>query len=288
MNNRDASQDSQSSPSSQSEVKPASEKKGIIPGSIVRTFKKIVRDLKPGAEKRYVTGFHVSRNRTRITVKFLLILIIVPLLTQSLSKSLLINPIVHLFYHENQHPVFLNTNLEESAIKELRIFENKLKFEQLILPDSQVDTDKINIEIKEKAKKLSTKYRQKSIDSVSNVYADILSLIAFAIVVAKSKMSIAIAKSFMDEIIYGLSDSAKAFLIILFTDIFVGFHSPHGWEIIIKDISDHLGIVSDKNNIGLFIATFPVILDTIFKYWIFRYLSRLSPSALATFKEMNE
>jgi hypothetical protein len=34
----------------------------------------------------------------------------------------------------------------------------------------------------------------------------------------------------MDEIVYGLSDSAKAFIIILFTDMFVGFHSPHGWE----------------------------------------------------------
>ncbi|MBC1295040.1 CemA family protein, partial [Nostoc sp. UCD122] len=29
-------------------------------------------------------------------------------------------------------------------------------------------------------------------------------------------------------------------------------------------------------------------LNTIFKYWIFRYLSRLSPSALATLKEMDE
>ena len=92
----------------------------------------------------------------------------------------------------------------------------------------------------------------------------------------------------MDEIVYGLSDSAKAFLIILFTDVFVGFHSPHGWEVIVKKISEHLGVVLYKNIIGIFIATFPVILDTIFKYWVFRYLSRLSPSALATFKEMNE
>ncbi len=289
MNNRDGSEDSQSSPSNESEVKKSSSgKRGIIPGSIGRTFKKIVADLKPGAERKYVTGFHVSRNRTRITVRFLLVLILVPLLTQSVSKRLLISPIVQLFYGEHQHQVFLNTNLEDSAIRELRNFESKLKFEQFLLEDSQLDTDKINIKIKDKAKELSTKYRQKSIDSISNVYADILSLIAFCVVVAKSKKSIAIAQSFMDDIIYGLSDSAKAFLIILFTDIFVGFHSPHGWEIIIKDLSDHLGIVSNKNNVGILIATFPVVLDTIFKYWVFRYLSRLSPSALATFKEMNE
>jgi len=39
---------------------------------------------------------------------------------------------------------------------------------------------------------------------------------------------------------------------------------------------------------GAFIATIPVILDTLFKYWIFRYLNRLSPSAVATYRTMNE
>ena len=95
-------------------------------------------------------------------------------------------------------------------------------------------------------------------------------------------------KSFMDEIVYGLSDSAKAFIIILFTDIFVGFHSPHGWEVLLEGLSSHLGIAANRNFIFLFIATFPVILDTVFKYWIFRYLNRISPSAVATYKNMNE
>jgi hypothetical protein len=87
---------------------------------------------------------------------------------------------------------------------------------------------------------------------------------------------------------YGLSDSAKAFLIILFTDIFVGFHSPHGWEVILEGLASHLGIQPNHSAIFLFIATFPVILDTILKYWIFRYLNRISPSAVATLKNMNE
>jgi hypothetical protein len=29
-------------------------------------------------------------------------------------------------------------------------------------------------------------------------------------------------------------------------------------------------------------------MDTVFKYWIFRYLSGQSPSAVATFKAMND
>ena len=70
--------------------------------------------------------------------------------------------------------------------------------------------------------------------------------------------------------------------------MFVGFHSPHGWEILLEEIAEHLGLVPERDVMFVFIATFPVILDTVCKYWIFRYLSRISPSALATFKEMNE
>jgi hypothetical protein len=107
-------------------------------------------------------------------------------------------------------------------------------------------------------------------------------------VIAFSRQEIAIVKSFFDGIVYKLSDSAKAFLIILFTDVFVGFHSPHGWEIVLEGISRHFGIPESRQFNFLFIATFPVILDTVMKYWIFRYLNRISPSAVATYRNMNE
>jgi hypothetical protein len=94
-------------------------------------------------------------------------------------------------------------------------------------------------------------------------------------------------RGFFDEAVYGLSDSAKAFAIILFTDIFVGFHSPEGWTVLLNGIAKHLGLPSQENFVMLFIATFPVILATIFKYWIFRYLNRVSPSSVATLKGMN-
>lgn len=90
------------------------------------------------------------------------------------------------------------------------------------------------------------------------------------------------------QIVHGLSDSAKAFIIILFTDAFVDFHSPHGWEDIFEGVATHLGLPANRNLISLFIATFPVILDIIFKFWIFRYMSMLSPAAVATYRNMNE
>ena len=102
-----------------------------------------------------------------------------------------------------------------------------------------------------------------------------------------SRNELRVLRGFVDEAVYGLSDSAKAFAIILFTDIFVGYHSPEGWSVLLEGIADHFGLASSESFINLFIATFPVVLATIFKYWIFRYLNRVSPSSVATLKGMN-
>ena len=127
-----------------------------------------------------------------------------------------------------------------------------------------------------------------SANAVKNIFADLLSLAAFAWIAFVSQRELAVLKSFIGDTVYGLSDSAKAFVIILFTDMFVGFHSPHGWEVLLAGVSRHFGLPENHDFISLFIATFPVILDTVFKYWIFRSLSRISPSAVATLRNMNE
>jgi hypothetical protein len=112
-------------------------------------------------------------------------------------------------------------------------------------------------------------------------------LIGFVLVCLLGQRDIQILRGFIDEVVYGLSDSAKAFTIILATDIFVGFHSPEGWTVLLDGVAHHLGLPAKENFIMLFIATFPVVLATIFKYWIFRYLNRVSPSSVATLRTMN-
>ena len=142
--------------------------------------------------------------------------------------------------------------------------------------------------MKEKVHELAEEFRAEGANAVKNVFADMLAVGAFVWLLLVSKRELAVLKDFFDQIVYGLSDSAKAFIIILCTDVFVGFHSPHGWEVILSNVSRHLGLPENHDFISLFIATFPVILDTIFKYWIFRYLNRISPSAVATYRNMNE
>lgn len=268
------------------------DKTGVLPRSILRTFNRIQEELDPKAEEKVVKNFRNSKLKTIISLKFLLTLIIVPILTQQVTKTFVVGPIIEHFRDKTEATqashVFLNLDLEEEAFVELKRFEEELHFRNLLGFAPAINQEEKEEKVREKAKELAEEYHNLSNNAIKNIFADLLSLIAFVLVIINSRQDITILKSFMDDIVYGLSDSAKAFIIILFTDIFVGFHSPHGWEVILEGVSRHLGLPESREFIFLFIATFPVILDSVIKYWIFRYLNRVSPSAVATLRGMNE
>jgi CemA family len=264
---------------------------GVLPRSILNTINRIQAELDPNAEQEVIKGFRTSQKKTTQAVRFILLLVIVPLLTHQLTKNFFVGPIVDHFRIDNEVGIFLNAEMEERALVELHNFEEKLKFDNLFNAATGapvLDEKKSEEEVTKRAKDIAEEFHDESSNAIKNIFADLLSVLAFAVLLMNSREEIRILKEFFDKVVYGLSDSAKAFIIILFTDIFVGFHSPHGWEVLLEQVSRHLGLPENHSFISLFIATFPVILDTIFKYWIFRYLNRISPSAVATYRNMND
>jgi len=266
----------------------AFEKTGPIPRSISKTFEKFKKELDPNSELEIIEEFRVSRYQTAASIKYLLLLITVPLIVNQVSKSFVFSPFIDYFWSDTQSDIFLNESQEERAFGELQRFEEKIHFEILIGQSPPLSQESINKEIKNKALELAQYYVLESTDAIKNLLADILAFITFAYLILTGGRQISVLKSFVNELIYGLSDTAKAFLIILFTDIFVGFHSTHGWEVVLENGLRHFGLPENRDLIFLFIATFPVVLDTVFKYWIFRYLNQVSPSAVATYHDMNE
>ena len=264
------------------------EKVGPIPRSISKMFAKFKKDLDPNAEVESLEEFKISRYQTAVSVKYLFILLITPIVVNQTSKNFLFDPFINYIWNKQQSNIFLNSSQEERAFAELQRFEERLHFEILLDNIHESSYFTMQAKIKQKAFELAKYYASESVNAIKNIFADTLSAIVFLLIISLSKRQVSILKSFIDEIVYGLSDTAKAFLIILFTDLFVGFHSPHGWEVIIESILRHFGLSENRDFIFVFIATFPVILDTIFKYWIFRYLNRISPSAVATYHNMNE
>nr|YP_009399087.1 Envelope membrane protein [Taenioma perpusillum]ARW68484.1 Envelope membrane protein [Taenioma perpusillum] len=266
----------------------ALEKTGIIPRSISKLFDKFKQELNPNAEIEALEEFKVARYQTLSSVKYILILLIVPILINQISKTFILDPTINYFWNKTSHYIFLNESQEERAFAELQRFEEKIHFEILIGKLNNLSSSSIEKKMIQKALDIASYYSNESSNAIKNILADLTSIIFVLTVLILNKRQFSILKSFLNEYIYGLSDTAKAFLIILFTDIFVGFHSPHGWEIVIEAILRHFGLPENRDFIFIFISTFPVMLDTIFKYWIFRYLNKISPSAVATYHNMNE
>ncbi|MEG3438001.1 proton extrusion protein PcxA [Pannus brasiliensis CCIBt3594] len=269
-------------------VTPTTRKTGVLPRSIGRTLQKIQGDMNPKQEEEILRQFRNSRRNTRRAIRFMLLLIIIPLLAQKASKDLWILPTVEKYRSNPETPVFINVEMKEEAMKELQAFEEEMNFDRLLHKTPAIEAEEKEKKVAEKVEKIAEKFRHQSNSAISNILADLVGLVAFTTVIFLDRSGVVATKNFLGEVIYGLSDSAKAFILILLTDIFVGFHSPHGWEVVLEGFAGHFGLPANRSAIFLFIATFPVILDTVFKYWIFRYLNQISPSAVATLKNMNE
>jgi hypothetical protein len=296
----------------------------LIPRSIPRTFERFFDELQLVAEDRYIDEFYLSRKEIFVAVRSLIVLLIVPVLTTQLIKTLLLEPLVTYEWNSLNDKFFLNAQQEQIALQDLRNFEDQIYFEELVrvadksnaliggkpvltymneansvitVKDVGLKTENLfDVENERIAlRRLETKMlriakdnNDQSIDTITNLLGDIITIMILGCLFVTLKTEISIIKSVIGEILYSLSDTAKSFVIILLTDLLVGFHSPKGWNIIIQTLLDHFALPQNEEFIFLCVATFPVLLDTAFKYWIFRYLNRLSPSTVVTYHNMIE
>lgn len=256
----------------------------IRSGSVFDTANQIKKELTPEYERELLYELRAARKRTSRAIRFLILLILVPLIVQFAGKSLLIEPLIHQFNHSPQ--IILTGESKKQALQDLAYFRESLQFDTLLNDSHQnLDSEKL---LKAEANRLLERYSEESTEGIKNLIADGLAFVTFLVLIYCGRQQMITLKSLIDRVVFGLNDATKVYLIILFTDMFVGYHSSHGWEVLLEGIAEHFGLPSDRNTIFLFIATVPVMLDATFKYWIFNYLTRKSPSAVAVYKTMNE
>ena len=220
-------------------AKQAIEQTGIIPRSIIRTFDRFRKQLLPGSEKLVIQEFRISRFQVLVSVKCLLSLTIIPLLTNYLLKNFLLIPVTENFWNRQQNEIFLNSYQQDRAFEEIRKFEEKIYFEfltndidsnLLVIPinDYHLDSNRYEVtekklvlqkkflqeEIQEKTIELAIHYNQESIIALTNLFGDFITFGVVSFLVIWMKPQIIILKSFLTESIYSLSDTTKSFLLI--------------------------------------------------------------------------
>jgi hypothetical protein len=259
----------------------------VLPRSLIGVVDQVRRQLDPEAEANVVAGFRRRRDSTLVSLRILLLLILVPVLVQQISRTYVFSPLVDRFAPDNAFLTYPKPKLEEQAVEKLRVFQAEVEFDALLKGKPLPSREELQAQLAQKADQLKEEADLESTQAIKNVLSDLGAIFGFMLVCLFGQRDIRVLRGFLDELIYGLSDSAKAFAIILATDIFVGFHSPEGWTVLMNGVANHFGLPARENFIMLFIATFPVVLATVFKYWIFRYLNRSSPSSVATLRNMN-
>ncbi|MBD2152119.1 hypothetical protein H6F44_18625 [Pseudanabaena sp. FACHB-1277] len=294
--------------------------KSILPGSFLKAFDRVKRNLSDSYteyERDIVEELRQSRQRINKAIRYIILLIIAVLAVQILSKTLIYSPMINSFVDNKTMAVRFSPAIEERAFAELRAAKEKIEFDFMIksimreqseshgLRDitqekvteppiaeqenkARSPEESLEALIREESLTILRKYNAESLNGVKNLLADITAAFVFYLFLLSGRQELITIKEFLDEFLYSLNDNAKAFLIIISTDTFVGFHSSEGWDALLTLIFQHFGLPENKILAQSFISTVPVFLDGLFKFWIFQYLTQASPATATIYREMNE
>ncbi|MFN9536303.1 MAG: hypothetical protein ACK59W_18280 [Pseudanabaena sp.] len=297
--------------------------KSILPGSFFKAFDRVKRNLSGSYtdyEKDIVEELRQSRQRINQALRYIVVLVISVIAVQFLSKAVIFSPMINSFIDTNNMTVKFSPAIEEKAFNTLRLAKERIEFDYMIKtivleqsqekqetsapkktasekPEEHTATPKKTASeqseeleklIQEESVKILKRFNAESLDGVKNLLSDITAAFVFYLFLLSGRKELETIKEFLDEVLYSLNDNAKAFLIIIATDTFVGFHSSEGWDALLTVLFNHFGLPENKILAQSFISTVPVFLDGLFKFWIFQYLTQASPATATIYREMNE
>jgi hypothetical protein len=261
---------------------------GLVPRSITRTLSRFQKELEGRSASLVLPEFRLAKYQAVASLQYMIFLFFCPWFISTLCKILFLEPWIENWWNTSQSQVFLSFSQEEKALRRLQEVEELLWLDIIMADSSTRQPQDLSAQIHQKTIDLVETYNQESINTVLHLFTNFIALSVIISLLIWGKKRLAILNSWVQEVFYSLSDTMKAFFILLLTDLCIGFHSPHGWEIFIGLLLEYLGFSHNKQVISCFVSTFPVILDTVFKYWIFRHLNRISPSIVVSYHTMNE
>jgi hypothetical protein len=262
---------------------------GLLPRSITRTLSRFKAELTNKSSSLVLQEFRLAKYQALASLQYIGCLIIIPSLISIFSQKCFSEPFLNNWWNNYQSQIFLTSFQEEKALEKLQEIEELFWLDKIIVNSSfAIESQNLDDEIHQQTIELIDSYNGDSIKTISHFSTDIIYFVTLSGFLIFGKERLIILNSWVQELFYSLSDTMKAFSILLLTDLCIGFHSPHGWELVISSCLEHFGFVHNKRIISCFVSTFPVILDTVFKYLIFRHSNRISPSIVATYHTMNE
>lgn len=192
------------------------------------------------------------------------------------------------WWNARQSETFLTDIQEKSILEKFIELEELLLLDEMIKEYPETHLQTLRIGIHKEMIQLIKMHNEDHIHTILHLSTNIICFLIFSGYSILGNKELLILNCWVQEFLYNLSDTIKAFSILLLTDLCIGFHSPRGWELMIAYVYKDFGFAHNDQIISGLVSTFPVILDTILKYWIFRYLNRVSPSLVVIYHSMND
>nr|YP_009531225.1 chloroplast envelope membrane protein [Chrysosplenium aureobracteatum]YP_010503675.1 chloroplast envelope membrane protein [Chrysosplenium pilosum]YP_010505618.1 chloroplast envelope membrane protein [Chrysosplenium macrospermum]YP_010978404.1 chloroplast envelope membrane protein [Chrysosplenium valdepilosum]YP_010987289.1 chloroplast envelope membrane protein [Chrysosplenium fallax]AXY64039.1 chloroplast envelope membrane protein [Chrysosplenium aureobracteatum]UXE32224.1 chloroplast env len=192
------------------------------------------------------------------------------------------------WWNTRQSKMFLNDIQEKNILEKFIELEELFLLNEMIKEYPETHLQKLSLGIHNETIQLIKMHNEDRIHTILHFSTNIICFLILSGYSILGNEELVILNSWVQEFLYNLSDTIKAFSILLLTDLCIGFHSPHGWELMLGSVYKDFGFAHNDQIISGLVSTFPVILDTILKYWIFRYLNRVSPSLVVIYHSMND
>nr|ARO79987.1 chloroplast envelope membrane protein [Gaultheria jingdongensis] len=229
----------------------------------------------------------MSKKKTLIPLLYLASIVFLPWWI-SLSFNKCLESWVINWWNTSQSETFLNEIQEKNILEKFIELEELVLLDEIIKEYSETHLQKIGIGIHQETIQLIKIYNE---DRIHTILHFSINLICFIILSGYSILrneELVILNSWAHEFLYNLSDTIKAFSILFLIDLCTGYHSTHGWELIIGSVYNDFGFFHNDQILSVLVSILPPILDAILKYLIFSYLSRVSPSLVVIYNSMNE
>nr|YP_008378795.1 envelope membrane protein [Najas flexilis]AFY64144.1 envelope membrane protein [Najas flexilis] len=206
----------------------------------------------------------------------------------SLSFHKCLEPWITHWWNTRQPETLLNDIQEKNVLERFLELEELIFLDEIIKEFPGTHIQKFPVGIHKETMQLVKTHNDYHLHIISHFSTNMISFAILSGYFILRNEELVVLNSWVQEFLSNLTDTIKAFSILLVTDLWIGFHSPHGWELMIGSVYKDFGWTHDDQIISGLVSTFPVILDTIVKYWIFHYLNRVSPSLVVIYHSMNE
>jgi len=179
---------------------------------------------------------------------------------------------------ENVAAEMLPMHLRQDILQNVERNEQMREYEiQMGRAPQLTDKQKIQARIKD-AKAIEEKTIKERKKELSNRWTDVAFISAFFMSFFGRRSA---AKDWIDQTknwFFDLGPANQAFILLLSSDVLVGYHSADGWNTVLESLGEKYGIADNHAAISIFTALVPVGMDVLFKFWVFKYLRKLAPS----------